>query len=58
MLSVLIFSINDFPYVLSVNIGICQPNQERAFIDIFSRAMANRADVICSPVDITVSYSE
>ena len=58
MFSVFISSITDFPYVLSVTIGICQPSQERDFIFNLSKAIANSAEVTCSPVDKTVSYSE
>ena len=47
-----------FPKLLSVKIGTCQPNQDLAFIPIFFKAMDNNPDVICSPDDITVSYSE
>ena len=58
MFSVLISSIAALPCELSDNIGTCQPNQERALIFKFFRAVASNAEVICSPVDKTTSYYE
>ena len=44
-------------YELSDIIGTCQPNQERALIFKSFIAVASNADVTCSPVDKTTSYS-
>ena len=46
------------PYDLSDIIGTCHPNQERHLIFKLFNAIAKSAEVTCSPVDTTTSYSE
>ena len=45
------------PCAPSVNMGICQPSQDRASTPRLCRAMASRPAVTCSPVATTASYS-
>ena len=58
MLLVLISLITALLWVLSVIIGTCHPNQERPLILKSSKAIVSNAEVTCSPVDSTTSYSE
>ena len=55
---VLIFFIRDEACLPSVNIGICQLNQDLDFSPNFIRDPANKEHAICSPAETKTSYSD